>query len=76
MKPIAGHLGLVIAMALVTWGIVTWTVQNFSLALLWPFNGPPALHPVHVLALGIALRPAGFRLLARQAGLAAESRHD
>lgn len=62
MKLFTGYLALALAMALTTWGLVTWTVQNFSLASLWPFTGPLAAHPVHVLAVGIALLPPGFRL--------------
>jgi hypothetical protein len=67
MKPtaifLAGLAGLAGATALFTWGLVTWTLQNFSLVYLWPFNGPAALHPVHVLAAGLAGIPLAFLLL-------------
>jgi len=67
MKPIvtllAGLAGLAASMCLLTWGLVTWTLQNFSLVDLWPFNGPAALHPVHVLTVGLAGLPLVFHLL-------------
>jgi hypothetical protein len=62
LKQIASNLCLLCAMTLTTWGLVTWTVQNFSLVSLWPLSGPFMLHPVHVLALGAALLPIAFRI--------------
>jgi hypothetical protein len=62
LKQIAGNLCLLCAMTLITWGLVTWTVQNFSLMSLWPLSGPFMLHPVHVLAVGVALLLLAFRI--------------
>lgn len=69
----AGLLVLAAAMALVTWGLVTWTVQNFSLASLWPFSGDLTPHPVHLLAIGLVVLPMAFRLLASPAVNTTES---
>lgn len=80
MKTIAGYcaglLALAAAMALVTWGLVTWTVQNFSLASLWPFSADLTPHPVHLLAIGLVVLPMAFRLLAIPAGKSAEPADD
>ncbi|MBM4203657.1 MAG: hypothetical protein FJ194_05830 [Gammaproteobacteria bacterium] len=72
MRPIvtflAGLAGLGASTSLFTWGLVTWTLQNFSLVYLWPFNGPAALQPVHVLTVGLAGLPFAFHLIGGASG--------
>jgi hypothetical protein len=53
------RFGLVAAgFALIAYGILDWHDRRFSMAGFWPLDGPPQLHPLHVLILGVAMIPA------------------
>jgi hypothetical protein len=51
---------LATAFALTTYGLIAWHEFDYQFGAIWPFGGPPALHPLHVLALGVAMIPASL----------------
>lgn len=57
MPHLIRYLLLVVAFALTTYGLIAWHEIDYRLDDLWPFNGPLALHPVHFLAIGVAMIP-------------------
>jgi len=57
MKFFARFLLLVAAFALTTAGLMGWQARGFSFEGLWPLDGVPALHPLHLLVLGLAMIP-------------------
>ena len=50
-------LFLITGFALVTYGLLGWQADGFSLSRVWPVGGEFAAHPVHALILGLALIP-------------------
>ena len=48
---------LMLAFALTTAGLVGWHDLEFSLASIWPLGGELALHPTHLLMVGLAMVP-------------------
>ena len=48
---------LMVAFALTTAGLVGWHDLEFSLTRIWPLEGELALHPTHLLMLGLAMVP-------------------
>lgn len=65
MKTIGCHLGVIVGMALTTWGILAWSEVHYGVSHLWPLSGSPRPHPVHLLALGLACLPPPFLVLLR-----------
>lgn len=51
------YLLLTLAFALTTFGLIGWHEVDYQLTEVWPFVGPPSFHPVHFLALGVAMIP-------------------
>ncbi len=43
--------------ALTTAGILAWQNIDFSLSEVWPMADERAVHPVHVIVIGMALIP-------------------
>ena len=54
------YLLLATAFALTTYGLIAWHEVDYAFDDVWPFAGPPGLHPVHLLALGVAMIPASL----------------
>lgn len=54
------YMLLVTAFALTTYGLIAWHEFDYGFSAIWPFSGPPALHPLHVLAFGVAMIPASL----------------
>ncbi|TDJ23249.1 MAG: hypothetical protein E2O54_10020 [Gammaproteobacteria bacterium] len=54
------YMLLVAAFALTTYGLIAWHEFDYGFSAIWPFSGPPALHPLHVLAVGVAMIPASL----------------
>ncbi len=54
------YLLLATAFALTTYGLIAWHEFDYGFGAVWPFSGPLALHPVHLLALGVAMIPASL----------------
>jgi hypothetical protein len=48
---------LTIGFALTTLGLMTWQARGLSFDGLWPMDGPFAVHPLHLLVLGLAMIP-------------------
>ena len=48
---------LSIAFGLTTMGLMSWQTRAFSFAGIWPLEGALAVHPLHLLILGIAMIP-------------------
>ncbi|MEM1229871.1 MAG: hypothetical protein AAGI15_04990 [Pseudomonadota bacterium] len=48
---------LTIGFALTTLGLMTWQARGLSFDGLWPMEGPFAVHPLHLLVLGLAMIP-------------------
>ena len=57
MKYFSRFLVLTVAFALTTVGLVAWHDLDFRLHGIWPLGGPPRLHPLHVMILGLAMIP-------------------
>lgn len=57
MTYLTRFLLLMLAFALTTAGLVGWHDLEFSLAGIWPLGGELALHPTHLLMLGLAMAP-------------------
>jgi len=57
VKFVLQYLLLVLGFALLTYGLVNWGRLNFSLTDAWFSDGQVALHPLHLLILGIAMIP-------------------
>ncbi|HAR30467.1 MAG TPA: hypothetical protein DCR65_03020 [Gammaproteobacteria bacterium] len=57
MTYLVRFLLLMLAFALTTAGLVGWHDLEFSLASIWPLGGELALHPTHLLMLGLAMAP-------------------
>jgi hypothetical protein len=54
------YLLLAAAFSLTTYGLIAWHEVDYGFSDVWPFGGPLALHPVHLLALGVAMIPASL----------------
>jgi hypothetical protein len=48
---------LLLAFTFTTAGLMGWQTLHFSFAAVWPMDGPLALHPLHLLVLGLAMIP-------------------
>jgi hypothetical protein len=48
---------LALGFALTTFALLEWRGVGFAFDDIWPFAGPRALHPLHVLVLGVAMIP-------------------
>jgi hypothetical protein len=48
---------LLLAFTFTTAGLMGWQTLHFSFAAVWPLDGPLALHPLHLLVLGLAMIP-------------------
>lgn len=48
---------LTIGFGLTTMGLMAWQARAFSFSGVWPVDGPFAVHPLHLLILGIAMIP-------------------
>lgn len=57
MKFFARFLLLVAAFALTTAGLMGWQDRGFGFDGLWPLDGDPEVHPLHLLVLGLAMIP-------------------
>lgn len=57
MRFFARFLLLVAAFALTTAGLMGWQDRGFGFVGLWPLDGDPRLHPLHLLVLGLAMIP-------------------
>jgi hypothetical protein len=55
MHHLLRYLLLTLAFALTTYGLIGWHDIDYRLDNVWPFAEPAALHPVHFLALGVAM---------------------
>ena len=54
---------VVLATATMTWGLVAWADGGFTTQPLWPMEGTLQLHPVHLIAVGLALLPPSLSAL-------------
>ena len=57
MKYLWKFLLVTVGFALVTTGLIAWQSIGFQLRGLWSWHGGYGLHPLHVLAVGIAMVP-------------------
>ena len=57
MKYFARFLLLLAAFALTTAGLMGWQDLDFRFDDVWPLEGPFALHPLHLLMLGLGMIP-------------------
>jgi hypothetical protein len=48
---------LALAFALTTFALFEWQASGFTVHDVWPFSETVALHPLHVLMLGVAMIP-------------------
>ena len=54
---------VILATATMTWGLVAWADSGFTAQYLWPMKGTLELHPVHLIAVGLALLPPSLSAL-------------
>ncbi len=54
------YILLAMAFAMTTYGLIAWHEIDYGLSPIWPFAGTPELHPLHLLALGVAMIPASL----------------
>lgn len=54
---------VILATATMTWGLVAWAEGGFSTQPPWPMEGTLQLHPVHLIAVGLALLPPSLSAL-------------
>lgn len=54
---------VILATATMTWGLVAWAASDFTTQTLWPIEGTAQLHPVHLIAVGLALLPPSLSAL-------------
>lgn len=58
-------LGVIVATASMTWGLVAWADSDFTIESLWPIQGAAQLHPVHLIGFGLATLPVALSALLR-----------
>lgn len=51
------YLLLVAGFALLTYGMINWSRDDFSMQGIWIFDGPNILHPLHFIIVGVAMIP-------------------
>ena len=56
-------IAVILATATMTWDLVAWADSSFSTQALWPIAGAMQLHPVHLIAVGLAILPASLSAL-------------
>ncbi len=56
-------LAIILAMATMTWGLVAWADDLFSVDPLWPLHGAARLHPIHLIGMGLATLPLALHAL-------------
>ena len=57
MRYLARFLLLMAAFALTTAGLMAWRDAGFAFDGVWPLEGEPRLHALHLLMLGLAMIP-------------------
>ena len=57
MRYLWHFLLLTTGFAFTTAGVLAWRDIGFGYDALWPLAGAPALHPLHLLAIGLGMIP-------------------
>ncbi len=56
-------IAVILATAIMTWGLVAWADSGFATQSLWPMAGVLQLHPVHLIGVGLAILPPSLSAL-------------
>lgn len=63
------YMLLVVGFALLTYGMINWSREDFSMQGIWFFDGSNPLHPLYFIIIGVAMiPPAMWEIFSLQQG--------